>query len=110
MEMNFPHKRLLAETEIDLSADDLQENDYAALMAQVIARQSLSHSARQVFAHEMELAAAIASNQGRSLQNRIRFFAGRASEEKELENGNLFIRGNFRPDLAGQNLPGAAHE
>jgi len=65
----------------------------------VIARQSLSHSAREVLAHEMKLAIAIASNRGRSLQNRIRFFAGHAREEMDSENQDLFVRGHFRPDL-----------
>lgn len=106
MEMNFPHKGPKAESDVDLSAGDQQQNDYAALMANVIARQSLSHSAQKVFAYEMELASAIASNKGRSFQNRIRFFAGQTGEETDRENANLFVRGNFRPDLAGKSIGG----
>lgn len=107
MEMNFPHKGPKAEADLDLSVVDQQQSDFAALMAHVIARQSLSHSARKVFAHEMELASAIASNQGRSLHNRIRFFAGLTGDEMEAESKNLFVRGHFRPDLADKSIVGA---
>lgn len=100
MEMNFPHKGLKAEADINPSAEDQQQRDFTALMARVIARQSLSHSAREVLTHEMELAAAIASNEGRSLHNRIRFFAGLSSDQTDNKNRNLFVRGHFRPDLA----------
>lgn len=106
MEMNFPHKDPLSESEMDRTGEELLQSDYAALMAHVIARQSLSHSARKVFAHEMELATAIASNQGRSLQNRIRFFAGQVAHDQELDPENLFIRGHFRPDLTEQSIAG----
>ncbi|MEP2987549.1 MAG: hypothetical protein ABJN65_09845 [Parasphingorhabdus sp.] len=102
--MNFPHKGPKAEADLDLSAEDQQQSDYNALMARVIARQSLSHSARKVFAHEMQSAAANASNQGRSLHNRIRFFAGQSGNETETENKNLFVRGHFRPDLADKTI------
>ena len=104
MEMNFPHKGQKAEADMTLSAEDQQQRDYAALKARVIARQSLSHSARKVFAHELELAAAIASNRGRSLHNRIRFFAGFANDKSESENQNLFVRGHFHPDLADSSI------
>ena len=104
MEMNFPHKGPKAEADFSLSAEDQQQSDYVALMARVIARQSLSHSARKVFAHEMELASAIASNKGRSLHNRIRFFAGLTNDETEVKSRNLFVRGHFRPDLAGKTI------
>lgn len=104
MEMNFPHNGPKAEADLDLSVEDQQQSDYTALMAHVIARQSLSHSARKVFAHEMELAAAIASNKGRSLHNRIRFFAGLSGEDTEVESKNLFVRGHFRPDLASMSI------
>lgn len=100
MEMNFPHKGPKAEADLNPSVEDQQQSDYTALMARVIARQSLSHSAREVLAHEMELAAAIAANKGRSLHNRIRFFAGQTSDQSNSENRNLFVRGHFRPDLA----------
>ncbi|GAB5487761.1 MAG: hypothetical protein Pars2KO_13310 [Parasphingorhabdus sp.] len=108
MEMNFPHKGPKADADLDRSAEDQQQSDYTALMANVIARQSLSHSARKVFAHEMALASAIASNEGRSLHNRIRFFAGLSGDETETESNNLFVRGHFRPDLAEKSIVGAS--
>ena len=100
MEMNFPHKELAVDQDAEISAGDLQGGDYAALIAHVIARQSLSHSARSVHAHELKLAAAIAANRGQSFQNRIRFFAGDHEDHKDSNHGNLFVRGHFRPDVA----------
>ena len=107
MEMNFPHKSALLNADREAANNVMQQDDFNALLAHAIARQSLSLSARAVVNHRMELASAIASNRGRSLENRIRFFAGlmnRSADDSGKE--TPFVRGHFRPDIADQNSVG----
>ena len=103
MEMNFPHKSALLNADREAADNILQRDDFNALLAHAIARQSLSLSARAVVNHRIELATAIASNRGRSFENRIRFFAGRLGRSTEIPgNSTPFVRGHFRPDIADQ--------
>lgn len=107
MEMNFPHKSALLEADREAAGEILQRDDYNALLAHAIARQSLSLSARAVVNHRMKLATAIASNRGRSFENRIRFFAGQVDNPADVAGkATPFVRGHFHPDIADQFIVG----
>jgi len=106
MEMNFPHKSQALNDERNAVSEAFLQSEHNALLAHVIARQSLSQSARAIVAHRIELSAAIANKTGRSLNNRIRFFAGSGANR----NADLFIRGHFRPDIAEQSSRGTMHD
>lgn len=103
MEMNFPHNGLAFEAATKTASEAVQKGAYRALLAHAIARQSLSFSARNFVASRIESLETLGRIRGQGLDNRIRFFAGQLSPEGESENeGKLFVRGHFRPDIAVQ--------
>ena len=96
--MNFPHDSL---KKTKSKTDVKSEQDHLALLAQAIARQSLSHSARQLVAFKENTAQDVLTRD-EYINQRIAFFGGRASEFREkLAARKILASGNFRPDLIG---------
>lgn len=97
MEMNFPHdslKKTKSETDVKT------EQDHFALLAQAIARQALSHSARQLAVSKVEAAKDVLTRDD-YINQRIAFFGQRASDFWERTSARkASVSGSFRPDLS----------
>ena len=100
MEMNFPHKNLGGVHDSGGVDEASQRGAYNALLADGIARQALSVTARQYVSEAEGLKRQSARAGTESVSQRIRYFAGQFDNSDRCEKGQvLFAKGHFRPDL-----------
>jgi len=101
MDLNFPHKTLEWTALKGRNAATAQVADQSSLLAQAIARQASSQSARYYVAASQGRSNPLARSPGSFLDDRMAFFAGRMrSDRKRYRDRTLFTSGCFRPDLA----------